>query len=75
MIKFICIKPLYKNLVHKGVLVEVDFDEPDYHDGTYSIIVYRGDFAFRSSIHKLDLDHFITLAEWRQKQIDLILEE
>ena len=83
MTKYICIKQLRKDWLETinqepyikiGETIEVDLEE-NFHDGTYTIFLYRNDFKYRSSILRLDIDHFISLAEWRDKQIDSILED
>ena len=79
MTKYICIKPLRQdfsnsNYIHIGDIIEVDFEE-NFHDGTYTIFLYRNNLKYRSNILRLDIDHFISLAEWREKQINSILED
>jgi hypothetical protein len=78
MTKYICIKPFPSKYtyIEIGDIVEIEFDQIDSYEGIHTIFYnYHHDLTYKTYILKLDLDHFITLAEWRDRQINSILED
>ena len=60
-----------KHIINLGDDIEV-LDTEDLIDGTYTIVI--NSINRISSIHKLDIDHFVTQAEWREKQIKSVID-
>lgn len=84
MTRYICIKRLRNSAfagtiepyyISIGDIIDIDFNELNYYDGTWSIFININGLKFRSSIYKLDIDHFITIAEWRDRQLNSILND
>jgi len=78
---YYCIKPIevlvyyntwkyLKYLINEGE--EIDINEVENADGTYNIFI--NSINKKSSIYTIDIDHFISQAEWREKQINSIIE-
>ena len=59
-----------KYLINEGE--EIDINEVENADGTYNIFI--NSINKKSSIYTIDIDHFISQAEWREKQINSIIE-
>lgn len=60
-----------KYLIDEGDDVDI-LDLEELFDGTYTIII--NSINRISSIHKLDIDHFVTQAEWRERQIKSVID-
>jgi hypothetical protein len=78
---YYCIKPIevlvyyntwkyLKYLINEGE--EIDINEVENADGTYNIFI--NSINKKSSIYPIDIDHFISQAEWREKQMNSIIE-
>ena len=60
-----------KHLINEGDDIDI-LDVEELFDGTYTIMI--NSINRISSIHKLDIDHFVTHAEWREKQIKSVID-
>ena len=60
-----------RHIINVGDDIDV-LDTEDLKDGTYTIFI--NSINRISSIHKLDIDHFITQGEWREKQIKSVID-
>ena len=59
------------HLINEGDDIDI-LDEEELYDGTCTIFINSINRV--SSITKLDIDHFVTQVEWREKQIKSVID-
>lgn len=71
--EFICIKRFVTEFINltfeEGIIYELKCVTQEYNDEPYIFWLHK--YYFNDSVVK---EHFISVADWRQKQIDSILE-